>query len=223
MSFNRVSAAILAGGLGTRMGNTEKGLIHVGTATIVEILLEKLSPLFEDVFLVTKTPDKYYHLGIRVETDVLSARSSLTGIHSAIHHAKKSHVFVTACDMPFLNTRVVDLLLSKMKDYPPDVVIPVLDEKRYQPLCSIYSKRCLAPIEEQILREDFKIIRFFPKVKVVEVPQTELILQDPDLFSFFNINTPEQRDKARDMVVGFENAVTAPAQAVKPADEYEKS
>lgn len=199
MKYNRVSAAILAGGLGSRMGNPEKGLIHVGPSTIVEILLEKLSPRFDDVFLVTKTPEKYKHLRVRVENDVLSARSSLTGIHAAIYHADNSHVFVTACDMPFLNPRVVDLLLSKMRDYPPDVVIPVLSGKWYQPLCSIYSQKCLIPIEKQIMRNDFKIIRFFDKVKVVKVPEEDILLADSELVSFFNINTPEQRDEAVDM------------------------
>ena len=58
-------------------------------------------------------------------------------------------------------------------------------------MCAIYSKRCIKPIEWQLKNEGPKIVKFFPKVKVKEIPEARLRSADPDLISFFNINTPE--------------------------------
>ena len=71
-----------------------------------------------------------------------------------------------------------------------DVVIPVTDNGP-QPLCAIYSKRCIKPIEYQLRHEDPKIVNFFSKARVKEVPEERLRGADPELVSFFNVNTPE--------------------------------
>ncbi|MEF2145974.1 MAG: molybdenum cofactor guanylyltransferase, partial [Desulfovibrionaceae bacterium] len=68
-----------------------------------------------------------------------------------------------------------------------------------EPLCAIYSKRCLPHIEEQLGRGDFKIINFFDKVHVRDVSVRLLAQHDPDLLSFRNLNTPEELARAREL------------------------
>jgi len=48
-----------------------------------------------------------------------------------------------------------------------------------------------------MIRQHHKIIDFYPDVDTFEVPETEILDLDPDLRSFFNINTPEDLDRAR--------------------------
>ncbi|MCK4485172.1 MAG: molybdenum cofactor guanylyltransferase, partial [Desulfobacterales bacterium] len=71
-----------------------------------------------------------------------------------------------------------------------DVIIPVTREGN-EPLCAVYSKRCIKPIERQLKDEDPKILKLFPKVKVKEISERQLRSADSHLISFFNINTPE--------------------------------
>jgi molybdopterin-guanine dinucleotide biosynthesis protein A len=76
-----------------------------------------------------------------------------------------------------------------------DIVIPETS-KGFEPLCSVYSKRCLKPIEQQIIKQQLKIRHVFPKVRVKKLPEPILRKADPDLLSFSNINTPEDLAKA---------------------------
>jgi molybdopterin-guanine dinucleotide biosynthesis protein A len=64
----------------------------------------------------------------------------------------------------------------------------------YQPLSAIYSRRCLEPIANQLAEGKLKVSHFFPKVRTKMVPETSLRQVDPELKSFFNINTPEDLD-----------------------------
>ena len=183
------SGVILSGGLNTRMGGQNKAFLPVGDESILDRLSSTFEILFEEVVLVTNAPLEYLSWDLMIVTDLFPLRSSLTGIHAGLFHASAPHIFVTACDSPFLKKRLITALLDELEP-KWDVIIPVTGEG-HQPLCAIYSKRCIKPIEHQLRKQDPKIINFFSQVKVKEVAEPQLRTADPDLVSFFNINTPE--------------------------------
>ncbi|MBI9110780.1 molybdenum cofactor guanylyltransferase [Maridesulfovibrio ferrireducens] len=192
---NKVSAAILAGGEGSRMGYKDKSCLEISGEKIVSRIIRQMSGLFSEIFVITRTPEHHPNLGVRLVGDIYQHRSSLTGIHAAISHAETEHVFITACDSPFLNKALVTKMLSLLSP-SDDVLIPIHDNWRYEPLCAIYSKRCLPFIEENLNNEIFQIIRFFPEIKVHAVDAEILKQHDQDLESFINVNTPEELSKA---------------------------
>ncbi len=183
------SGVILSGGLNTRMGGRDKAFLSVGNQRILDRLYNTFQGLFEEIVLVTNDPLQYLSWDLVIVSDLFPIRSSLTGIHAGLFHASASHAFVTACDTPFLKKALIEALLEELEP-KWDVIIPVTKEGG-QPLCAIYSKRCIKPIEHQLKTQDPKILKFFPKVKVKEVSETRLRKVDPELVSFFNINTPE--------------------------------
>ncbi len=183
------SGVILSGGLNTRMGGQNKAFLSVGNQRILDRLFETFQALFEEILLVTNDPLEYLSWDLTIVTDLFPIRSSLTGIHSGLFHSSAPHAFVTACDTPFLKEGVIRALLEELEP-KWDVIIPVTEEGK-QPLCSIYSRRCIKPIEHQLRKEDPRIIKFFPKVRVKEISDAQLRTVDPDLVSFFNINRPE--------------------------------
>lgn len=182
------SGVILSGGLNTRMGGKSKAFLSVGRERILDRLYQTMGGLFEELLLVTNEPIEYLSWDMLIVTDLIPVRSALTGIHAGLFHAPSSHIFVTACDMPFLKKAMVNALLDLLEP-KWDVIIPVT-AKGPQPLCAIYSKRCIKPIEDQLQGQASKIVSFFSKVRVQEVPEDTLRELDPDLDSFFNINTP---------------------------------
>lgn len=188
----------MSGGLNKRMGGKNKALLSVGGQTILDRLQTAFEGLFDEVLLVTKDPLEYLSWDSKIVTDLLPTRSSLTGIHSALFHISTPYAFITACDTPFLKTGLIRILLEELKP-KWDVIMPVTEQGN-QPLCAIYSKRCIAPIEDQLRDGDPKILNFFPKIKVKEVPEERLRQADPDLISFFNINTPEDLTTAEKML-----------------------
>lgn len=183
------SGIILSGGLNTRMGGQNKAFLSVRSQTILDRLYNTFQELFNEVLLVTNDPLQYLSWDLTIVTDLFPVRSSLTGIHAGLFHSSASHAFFTACDTPFLKKELISALLEELEP-KWDIIIPVA-QGGHEPLCAIYSKRCLKPIEHQLKKQDPKILKFFPKVKVKEVPEAQLRLADPHLVSFFNINTPE--------------------------------
>jgi molybdopterin-guanine dinucleotide biosynthesis protein A len=183
------SGIILSGGLNKRMGGKNKALLSLGGRTVLDQVYHAFQGLFDEVLLVTRDPLQYLSWDLTIVTDLFPTRSSLTGIHAGLFHASAPHAFITACDSPFLKPELIMTLLEELEPRW-DVIIPVT-EQGHQPLCAIYSRRCIRPIEDQLRNEDPKILNFFPKVKVKEIPEERLRQADPDLVSFVNINTPE--------------------------------
>lgn len=190
-----ISAAILAGGEGRRMGKKDKSCLEISGEKLVSRIINRLDGLFKEIFVITRTPENHRDLHVRMEGDVYEERSSLTGVHAALHHARTEHVFITACDSPFLNRELIQEIMANLSP-DDDVLIPIHPDGMYEPLCAVYSKRCLPFIEENLNNKIFQIIRFFPQVKVSTVDTSLLRLKDNELETFINVNTPEELTKA---------------------------
>jgi molybdopterin-guanine dinucleotide biosynthesis protein A len=190
-------AVILAGGLNSRMGGHNKAFLKVGDKTILERLLETIAPLFDEILLVTRQPERYSDLPLRVVTDIYPARSSLTGIHAGLKQAVAQFAFVLPCDAPFIKPDLVRFILNELQP-SLDVIVPVIGH-HYEPLCAIYSKRCLPHIESQLDHDDFAIINFFDRINLKTIPAQRIQTADTDMISFFNVNTPEALQKSQDM------------------------
>jgi len=180
------------------MGGENKALLCVGDRRILDRLMTAFGGIFRQVLLVTNSPLSFLPWDVTMVGDLFPVRSSLTGIHAGLFHASSGHVFVTACDTPFLKKELITVLLKELEP-KWDVVIPATEEG-LQPLCAVYSKRCLRPIERQLAEGNAKIIDFFSQVRVKEVPEERLRQADPQLQSFFNVNTPEALVRAKEMV-----------------------
>jgi molybdopterin-guanine dinucleotide biosynthesis protein A len=160
----------------------------VGGESILNRLLTSLRPLFEEILLVTRQPHLYADFPVQIVEDIYKDRSSLTGIHAALVYASSDYGFVVPCDTPFLNPAVIRLLLGAVESRW-DAVVPMLGD-HYEPLCAIYSKSCLPVIEAMLDRGDYKIINLFDQIQVKFLSADRFKRVDPELLSFFNVNTP---------------------------------
>lgn len=189
-----VSIAILAGGQSTRMGQ-DKAFLKVGDRRVIERVLSRVTPLSDDLFISTNSPQQYKQFGLRMVADVYPNKAALGGIYSAIHAARHHHVLVVACDMPFLNP---ELLRHLMKLAPTaDVVAPLVAPPQPETMHAIYSKACLPAIKPRLLANKLRIIGFFDDVSVRYVERDEVEQFDPNLYSFINMNTPADWDKVK--------------------------
>lgn len=189
-----ISVAILAGGQSRRMGQ-DKAFLPVGGKPVIERVIERVSPLTDDLFINANETGKYLPLGLPVRPDVYPDKAALGGIYSAIYHARHPQVLVVACDMPFLNPA----LLAYLAGLAPtaDVVAPVINPPQPETMHAVYSKACLAAIEPRLRANRLKIIGFFDDVTVRLVDRDEAARFDPDLYSFLNMNTPEDWQKVQ--------------------------
>ena len=190
-----VSCIVLAGGEGKRLG-TDKAFLRTGGRGLIEGILEKMARIGDEVIIVTNSPQRYGHLEARVVGDIAPGKGALGGIYSGLKAAHNQHSLVVACDMPFLDLKILRymILLSPGQD----VVIPRV-RGLTEPLHAIYSKQCLQPIKRVLAGGGGRIIEFFPEVRVRYVEEQEIKLFDPQCLSFFNINTPADLEKARSL------------------------
>ncbi len=196
-------AIILAGGLNTRMNGRNKAFLKIGGRTILDRLLGSLQSTFSEIMLVARRRDLYAGYPVRVVEDIYPERSSLTGIHAGLVHAKAQFGFMVPCDTPFLQSALVRLMLAELEP-TLDVVVPFYGG-HYQPLCAIYSKKCIPAIENQLNSSDYKIIHLFDRMNARIVPVEKLRTADPALLSFLNVNTPEAHAACRVLAAELSN------------------
>ncbi|EGB15323.1 molybdopterin-guanine dinucleotide biosynthesis protein A [Pseudodesulfovibrio mercurii] len=190
-----IAGIILAGGLGTRMGHVKKAFLTINGRTILDRLLAVYRPLFPEILIAARDKNDYGAYDYPVAEDRYPARSSLTGIHAGLSAMRAGHGFMAACDGPFLQPGLVRALLDQAEP-DDDVIIPRKEDGYLEPLCAIYSRRCLPHIETQLEQENFRIISFFDQVRVKEVPVALLQHGDPHHVSFFNVNSPDDLRQA---------------------------
>jgi molybdopterin-guanine dinucleotide biosynthesis protein A len=192
-----VTGVILAGGQNTRFSGTNKAFIRVAGRCILDRIYGVFSDLFEEIILVTNDPIQYLEWDLNIVTDIFPMRSSLTGIHAGLFYMNTPHAFFAACDIPFLKKGLVQTILNHIEP-GVDIVIPETS-KGFEPLCAVYSKKCLKPVEQQLVKQELKIRNVFQKVRIKKLPEKILRQNDPDLVSFYNINTHDDLVRAENL------------------------
>ena len=188
------TGVILAGGQNKRFGGRNKAFIRVGGRRIVDRLMALYRRLFAQVVLVTNDPAAYTDLDALIVSDHYPKRSSLNGLHAGLFAAAHEYAFFTACDAPFARAPLIRCVLDRIEP-KADIVIPVTTAG-YEPMFAVYGKSCLPVMAQQLENNRLKIQGLFRKVRVKTVDEAVLRQADPELISFFNINTPADLKQA---------------------------
>jgi molybdopterin-guanine dinucleotide biosynthesis protein A len=192
------SGVILSGGLNSRFDGKDKAFINVGGRRIIDRLLDVFSDLFEEIIVVTNHPQHFLKLDLTIVTDIFDLRSSLTGIHTGLFYMKNPFAFFSACDTPFLKKELVEVLIQQIEQ-KIDIIMPETAAGS-EPLCAIYSKRCLKQAKDHLKADKVKIQWAFRSNRIKKIPEKQLRLVDPELRSFININTPRDLARAEEVV-----------------------
>jgi len=194
--MHSVSGVILAGGQSRRMGVNKAFLEFKGQPLIARVI-DTVSQVGDEVILVTNAPEEYEHLGHRLVTDIFPGKGSLGGIYTGVKAARNPYTLVVACDMPFLNPSLLRYMILLSPGY--DVVVPRLG-REVEPLHALYAKACLPAMEAVLQQDNLQVVSFYSQVRVRYVEQQEIEILDPNHFSLFNINSPQDLEQAKKIV-----------------------
>ncbi len=200
MSNQHCTGIILAGGENKRFSGMEKAFVRIGEEAIFERIFYIFDDLFDQTLLVTNHPEKYMAWDIPMAADLFDVRSSLTGLHTGLFYTTTPYAFFVACDTPFLKKEMIQVVLNTIEPNL-DIIVPQT-KLGFEPLCAAYSRRCLKPAQIQLENNRLKIQDLFKSMRVKKIPETQLRAIDPDLISFFNINTPEDLERAKQFAGG---------------------
>ncbi|MBI5674636.1 MAG: molybdenum cofactor guanylyltransferase [Nitrospirae bacterium] len=169
-----------------------KAFIKVNGEKIIERNLRIMRRLFSEVLIVTNQPEEYVYLSAQMLGDVYDVRGPMTGIFTALLNSSNEWVFVSACDIPFINEEIISYASSMREGY--DAVVPG-SGKAAEPLFAFYSKRLVSSMEQGILSGKRGMKDFLDKKKVKYIKKTEIKGFDPEAKSFINLNTPEDIER----------------------------
>ena len=186
-----LTVCIQAGGASSRMGE-DKALKPFLGRPLIQRVIERLSPIADEIIVTTNRPGDYQFLGLRLCPDLKPGRGALGGLYTAIASASQPLVAVVACDMPFASPTFLEAASRLLVQEEVDVVIAKTDEG-YEPIHAVYRRAtCLPAIEAAIGADQWKVIAWFPQVKVRVLTADEVKQFDPQGLAFWNVNTPDE-------------------------------
>jgi molybdopterin-guanine dinucleotide biosynthesis protein A len=186
-----LTVAIQAGGQSTRMGEDKALKLFLGRP-LIQRVVDRLAPIADETIITTNQPENYRFLGLRLVRDLKPGRGALGGLYSALYSASSPTVAVVACDLPFASAKLIDHARRLLKQEAADVVIPESAEG-LEPLHAVYRREtCLPAIEAALAAGQWKVISWFPQVKVRVLTPVESAPLNEQGLAFWNLNTPEE-------------------------------
>ena len=193
-----LTICIQAGGQSSRMGE-DKALKTFLGRPLIQRVADRLASIADELIVTTNRPTDYAFLNLRLFSDLKPDRGALGGLYTAIASATHPIVGVVACDMPFASQTLIETMSSLLVEEEADVVI-AKSEEGYEPLHAVYRREtCLPAIESAIEADQWKVIAWFPRVKVRTLTLEEIKSADPEGLAFWNVNTPEEFAKAEQL------------------------
>jgi molybdenum cofactor guanylyltransferase len=200
------SVIILAGGRSERMGQ-DKAWLTFNNQPLVLHVAQRLLPLAGQLIISSNDPTRYATVAaglagrvpVTIVSDVHPGAGPLAGLEAGLAAAGRDLALMIAVDMPFLNLSLVSYMADLAADY--DVVVPVTanaatGQTGREPLHAFYRRACLPAISAHLAAGHRRVISFFPDVRVRDVYPGEIRRFDPEYMSFFNVNTPEDWERA---------------------------
>jgi molybdopterin-guanine dinucleotide biosynthesis protein A len=208
------SSVILAGGNGLRLG-TEKSLLQFEGKSLICWTAEILSQAADEVIIVARDRRHAERLertifesnadaGLELSKafftwDSIPGFGPVAGLEAGMRRARGRLAFATGCDLPFLKLEVIDRLFELadvMEGY--EAAVPVQPNGFFEPLHSVYDREkmqsaCIRALENGERRIHVPL----QELCVNHISIDQLRPLDPDLLSFFNLNTRADLETAR--------------------------
>jgi len=188
-------AAVLAGGASRRMG-VPKAALPYGRTTLLAHQAERLSEIFDDVFIVAKEAPGIDAGPARLVFDAGGVRAPIHGLVRALEEVS-DRVFVLAVDLPVVTAEVLRAIAQRGLASPASAVLPWADG-RLQPLAGVWRARVLPAARERVARGDLSLHGLAEEVGAEIFPEETWRAIDPSGNSFANLNTIEQYTAMRE-------------------------
>ncbi len=180
------TAIILAGGDSRRMGR-DKASVLLGGQTLLQRAIAKMQQVFP--FVIVSVRQLRPEIKLPQICDEHLNAGPLAGLAASLTHITTPWAFAVACDMPFVEASMIELLAKYRSGH--DAVVPVV-QGHPQPLAAFYAKSCLDRMRVHLAAGGKNSLRtVLQSAQVRYVDEAELRRADPGLRSFFDLDTPQ--------------------------------
>jgi molybdopterin-guanine dinucleotide biosynthesis protein A len=186
------AGVVLAGGKSARMG-AEKAGLRIGGETLLARIVGRLRLALPEVFVVgplhlqALTPDAV------VFPDDIPDMGPLGGLATALARLAYPRAFVLGCDMPFVEPALVTAMARYSLSFLDADVVALRSSRGLEPLHAVYATSCAQAIRERLSSGQGRSLgALVERLRVKELPASELARYDPAGRSAFNANSPEE-------------------------------
>lgn len=200
---------VVAGGRSTRFGDRDKAVADLAGTPMLRRVADRLRPTV-DALVVNGRADQRdavldalegYPLDVTYAEDADPHEGPVAGLRDGLRAVADAagpgtYAVAVACDMPFVERAVVDLLFDRATGR--DAAVPKLDDGWYQPLQAVYrAGPAAAACADAIARGDRKVLAPLDDLDWVVVEQ-DAVEAVGSAGTFENLNTREAFRQAAD-------------------------
>ena len=195
------SAIILAGGSSSRLGQ-EKGLVSLAGRPLIRYVLDTINNLVDEKLVVvsSNTQAENYSRAAGPKAHILIdkgyGQTPLLGAATGFEAARGEYSILLPCDTPFVSKEVLTLLFDLRENR--SAVIPRWPNCYVEPLQAVYNTDLSLEATKIALEENESNMKTVAeRLRRVRYVSTLVLQQiDPELTTFFNINTSLDLRKA---------------------------
>ena len=181
-----ITAVILAGGRGRRMGGQDKGLLEFNGRALIDILVEKLEAQGLSILVnANRNQALYRERGYPVICDQLDDyQGPLAGFAAAMAAVDTDFILTLPCDSPLLADDYARRFIDSQARHRVSIVV-AHDGERLQPVHALIAVDLLPDLQRFLADGDRKIDRWYTACGFAEADFSDCAGM------FRNINTPE--------------------------------
>ncbi|HIO93141.1 MAG TPA: molybdenum cofactor guanylyltransferase [Leucothrix mucor] len=185
-----VTALILAGGQGSRLGGQDKGLVQFQQKPLIEHVLERIQPQLSSIIInANRNMLLYGDYGYPVISDQFEGyQGPLAGIESGLEAVATDYLLTLPCDGPFLPADLLERMLS-IKNNSQAALTVAHDGLRMQSAYALIPVAALADLREYLHAGNRKLGRW------LQAQGLALVDFSDQSKAFANINTESQKSK----------------------------
>lgn len=190
MDKSAISAVILAGGRGARMGGEDKGLLPLAGKPMIAHVIERLAPQVGTLLIsANRNLDAYRQFGLPVISDRIAGYCGpLAGLHSALSTITTDWLISTPCDTPFLPHDYVARMCAAIDQ---QLAFVAYDGNYMQPGFCLLHRDVLPELVISLEKQEYAVYKFLRKVRAIQVDFSD------EAQVFRNINTAEELKDAQ--------------------------
>ena len=199
MDHNNILGAVLAGGKSQRFGE-DKSQVKLNGKLLIDYILSEIIDEFNEILIVSNKQIKFKNYeNISLINDFKKDQGPLGGVLSAMKWAKEKNnkyewISTFPVDTPFFKKEILQKFLSEINSEESKLFFIKSNNTRHN-IFGIWSIDLMKKLEDD-LNEGQRKVEVWANSVGVKVINMEFINKDP----FFNINTKEDLEKAKEKI-----------------------
>lgn len=187
--LNQLTVLILAGGMGSRLGGHDKGLLSLDGQSLTERIIHAVSQQVQTVLIsANRNLDYYGSLGVDVVSDrLLDYQGPLAGIEAGLAVCKTPYMAILPCDAPFVDGKLLSELYLRFCEKQVDLAYAMSSVDggwQAEPTFAVMRCQVLPSLRKYLDLGGRKILPWYHQLRYAEV-------QISDSQAFSNANTLE--------------------------------